>query len=197
MTRLFRDPVFISHWWLEEYLKPGMVVVDATAGNGHDTLFLARKVGPEGKVFAFDIQSAALEATSQLLRQHNVADRVELIAAGHERLRDYVHQSIHAMVFNLGYLPGGDKTIITRPETTLQALKGGMELLVPGGFIVLTVYTGHPGGLEEWESLKEYILRLPRDQWDIVRLTFLNRSPSAPFNIGIQKIGEHAGGDVC
>lgn len=194
MIRLFRDPVSISHWWLEEYVKPGMVVIDATAGNGHDTLFLAQKVGSTGKVFAFDIQPAALEATGKLLREHGVADRVELIAAGHEHLREYVQQSISAMVFNLGYLPGGDKTVITRPETTLQALKGGMELLVPGGLIVLTVYTGHPGGWEEWEGLKDFLLRLPRDQWDVVQLAFLNRSQSAPFNVGIQKIGHSAGG---
>lgn len=194
MIRLFRDPVSISHWWLEAYVKPGMVVVDATAGNGHDTLFLAQLVGPKGKVFAFDIQPAALAATGQRLRQHGLADRVELIAAGHEHLDHYVREAIHAVVFNLGYLPGGDKTIITRPETTLQALQRGMELLVPGGLIVLTVYTGHPGGGEEWESLKEFILRLPREEWDVVQSTFLNRSPSAPFNVGLQKIGHDSGG---
>lgn len=194
MTKLFRDPVHISHWWLGEYLKPGMIAVDATAGNGHDTLFLANRVGPSGKVFAFDIQDKALKATSELLKQHGLADRVELVAAGHEHLLEYVRQPINAVVFNLGYLPGGDKTIITRPETTVEALKGGLELLVPGGLIVLTVYTGHPGGLNEWESLKELIVQLPKDKWHVVQLTFLNRSKFSPFNIGIQKLGNFSGG---
>ena len=194
MTKLFRDPVHISHWWLGEYLKPGMIAVDATAGNGHDTLFLANRVGPSGKVFAFDIQDKALKATSELLKQHGLADRVELVAAGHEHLLEYVRQPINAVVFNLGYLPGGDKTIITRPETTVEALKGGLELLVPGGLIVLTVYTGHPGGLNEWESLKELIVQLPKDKWHVVQLTFLNRSKILPFNIGIQKLGNFSGG---
>lgn len=196
MTKLFREPVHISHWWLREYLKPGMIAVDATAGNGHDTLFLANQVGPSGKVFAFDIQEKALKATNDLLQQHGLANRVELIAAGHEHLLEYIHQPIHTMVFNLGYLPGGDKTIITRPETTIKALRGGLELLVPGGLIVLTVYTGHPGGWDEWESLKQFIVQLPKDQWDVVQLTFLNRSKFSPFNIGIQKLGNFSGGGV-
>src|SRR5690606_3119323 len=103
----------------------GMVAVDATAGNGYDTVFLAGRVGPTGRVYAFDIQEEALRETRARITEQGLADRVELIHAGHERLLEYVNGPINAMVFNLGYRPRGDKRVITRPETTIEALKGG------------------------------------------------------------------------
>lgn len=189
MTSLFKDAVSISHWWLGEYIIPGMVVVDATAGNGYDTAFLAERVGPSGRVFAFDIQQEALEVTRKRLIDQGLEDRVQLIAAGHENLLEFVHSPINAMVFNLGYLPRGNKTIITRPDTTIKALEAGMTLLVPTGLIVITVYVGHPGGAEEWTSLEQFISSLPSKEWQVVKLKFINRPEHAPFNIGIQKIG--------
>lgn len=187
MMSLFKDAVSVSHWWLQTYLTQGMVAVDATAGNGYDTVFLAGRVGPTGRVYAFDIQEEALRETRARITEQGLADRVELIHAGHERLLEYVNEPINAMVFNLGYRPRGDKRVITRPETTIEALKGGMTLLVSGGLILLTVYTGHPGGEEEWTSLRQFLVRLPKEKWQVVKLKFLNRPEKAPFNIGIQK----------
>jgi predicted methyltransferase len=189
MTSLFTSPVAVSHWWLKEFITPGMMAVDATAGNGYDTAFLADRVGPSGRVFAFDIQQEALKETEKRLVKLGLRDRVQLIAAGHERLLEYVQSPINAMVFNLGYRPRGDKTIITRPETTIEALKAGMTLLAPSGLIVMTVYVGHPGGAEEWTSLKQVIADLPSEEWQVVKLRFVNRPEHAPFNIGLQKIG--------
>lgn len=189
MTSLFKDPVSISHQWLAAVLKDDMVAVDATVGNGYDTLFLAEQVGSRGRVYGFDIQEEAIRETEKRLREHQVEDRVQLIMAGHERLLEFVHVPINGMIFNLGYRPKGDKNIITRPETTLEALEAGMKLLLPLGLIILTVYIGHPGGLDEWGKLQKYISRLTQEDWDVVQLNFPNRNNRSPFNIGIQKIG--------
>ena len=91
-------------------------------------------------------------------------------------------------MFNLGYLPGGDKSIVTRPESTLHALQEGMKVLASGGLIVLTVYTGHSGGEEEWKALQKFLWKLPRQNWDVARLSFLNRGPHPPFCVGLQKL---------
>lgn len=165
-----------------------MIGVDATAGNGNDTLFLAKKLGKQGRVYAFDIQEEALAETDKLLKNHGLRDRVKLIHAGHERLGEFVQTPIDRMVFNLGYRPRGDKTIITLPETTIHALGEGLKLLSPQGLIVLTVYTGHPGGLKEWEELKSFLGQLSREEWNIVQLSFLNRYEKTPFNIGIERV---------
>lgn len=184
----YKDPVSISHQWLREILTEGMVAVDATAGNGYDTEFLASLVGSIGKVYAFDIQEQAINKTKKRLLEKGLADRVDVINSGHENLKSFIKCPINAMIFNLGYLPGSDKSIITRGDTTLAALNSGMDLLLPGGLIVLTVYTGHPGGLDEWLLLREYLKNLPQDSWIVQQLTFLNRHDKTPFNVVIQRI---------
>lgn len=186
--KFYKDPIDVSHQWLAEILSEGMISVDATAGNGYDTLFLARKVGAKGKVYAFDIQEQAINETRTKLLGMGLADRVNLIHKGHENLKSFVKCPINAMIFNLGYLPGSDKSVVTQPDTTIVALKAGMELLLPNGLIVLTIYTGHPEGLDEWLELEEYIKTLPRELWNVVQLTFLNRHDKTPFNIAIQRV---------
>ena len=142
-----------AHEIVSRCLKEGNLAVDATAGNGHDTLFLAQQVGDAGRVFAFDIQEQALQATAARLEQAGLGSRVELIHDGHEQmaanLPPHSHGRIQAVMFNLGYLPGGDKATITRAEHSLPALEQARRLLAPGGIISVLAYRGHPGGLEE------------------------------------------------
>ena len=104
-------------------VMPGDTVIDATVGNGHDTLFLARLVGREGLVYGFDIQQVALERTAARLQEAGLQDRVQLIHAGHEELKKYVPDFVQAVMFNLGYLPGADKSVTTLGHTTLRAIK--------------------------------------------------------------------------
>lgn len=151
----------LAHEQLAEILKPGDLAVDATAGNGHDTLFLARTVGDAGHVWAFDIQTAALDATRKRLEAAGVAERVTLIRDGHQHLErhlpDQARGRIRAVTFNLGYLPGGDHGIITRPETSLAALEAARAVLGPDGIISLMIYRGHSGGLEEFEAIRAWL----------------------------------------
>jgi tRNA1(Val) A37 N6-methylase TrmN6 len=150
---------------IAQVLAAGERAIDATAGNGHDTLFLARQVGAEGRVLAFDVQAQALANTARRLHEAGLSERVELIAEGHEHLASQVpatwHGSVGAVMFNLGYLPGGDRTRITRPTTTLAALDQATRLLRPAGVITLLVYRGHAGGDDEHQAVVDWLADLP------------------------------------
>ena len=151
-----------AHAALASMLHSGDIAVDATAGNGHDTLFLARDVGPAGRVHAFDVQPAALVATRARLAAEDRADIVALHHAGHERMREVLPASlvgrVRAVVFNLGYLPGsGDRAVITRAETTASALAAARGLIASRGLISVLVYRGHPGGPEEAETVRGWL----------------------------------------
>jgi predicted methyltransferase len=154
MTRISLAKV--AHALIGESLKPGDVAVDATLGNGHDTLFLAHVVGPAGRVYGFDIQDQALDNTRRRLEEHGVAERVTLIQASHADMLEHIpvetHGHIGAIMFNLGYLPGADKRITTQTETTLQAVHVGCALLAAGGIMSLMAYPGHDGG--DLESMR-------------------------------------------
>ncbi|MFM1891187.1 MAG: hypothetical protein RLZ44_264 [Pseudomonadota bacterium] len=140
-------------------LRPGDLAVDATVGNGHDTLFLANTVGAGGRVIGFDIQPAALAAARARLTAAGLAARVELHLSGHQQLADYLPpgQRLAVAMFNLGYLPGADKACITRPETTAQALTAAWAALRPGGLVSVLVYIGHPGGREELAAVQGWL----------------------------------------
>jgi len=171
---------------LAERLRPGDVAVDATVGNGNDTLVLARLVSPGGRVYGFDIQEAALAKASDMISRHGLLDVVTLIHRGHETMCEYFTEKVDAIVFNLGYLPGGDHNITTNPATTVRALENGLGLLNPGGVICIVVYTGHQGGKEEQRQLEAYLGGLDKKEFCVGKLDFLNRG-SAPFLIIIEK----------
>lgn len=183
------NAVKLAHEFIAPVLVPGALAVDATAGNGHDTLFLARGVGPEGRVYAFDIQPEALLKTRDLLARHGLLERVTLLAADHREMSRYVPPHVQAVMFNLGYLPGGDHRVVTQPASTLEALKAALELLSPGGRISLVVYTGHPGGLEELKVVEDFTSTLPTGEFVVMRLSFWNRSPKSPVLFFLEKAG--------
>ena len=145
-----------AHEAVRTAVKEGEEVVDATAGNGHDTVFLAQLVGPGGRVFAFDIQEEALIATRANLEASGVpSERVSLIRESHAGLGDYVINPVAAVMFNLGYLPGGDHQIRTRCEETLIGLERAWEVIRAEGIVTVVCYRGHPGGQEEGKSVLE------------------------------------------
>jgi len=151
----------VVHAALSQWLHEGAWAVDATVGNGYDTCFLARSVGVTGHVWGFDIQKEALERATKRLQEDNLADRVTLLHAGHEHMEALLPEEVvgHVAVvmFNLGYLPGGDKRIITRPETTRMALEQAFTILQPGGVISVVLYPGHAGGEEEAEAVRAFV----------------------------------------
>lgn len=164
---------FAHHFW-ENTLSPQDFVIDATCGNGHDTLALARIVH-SGKVFAYDLQEAAIEKTRQKLIQEGLEDRVKLFHQSHEAFEVILPESIQLIVYNLGYLPGGDKSVTTKTSTTLKSLKNALPLLKQGGILFMTLYPGHPEGLIEAEAVKEFAEQLPKEAWSVHHERFSER----------------------
>lgn len=150
----------LAHELIAAHLQPGDHAVDATAGNGHDTLFLARQVGAGGRVDAFDIQPRALEHTRQRLDEAGIRSRATLHLRSHADMACVLadcQDQVAAITFNLGYLPGGDKAQITQPDSTLDALAAAAWLLRPGGVIAIVAYRGHPGGAVEYERVRAWL----------------------------------------
>lgn len=177
-----------AHDQLSRVVKIGDIVVDATCGNGNDTLFLSNLVESDGTVYAFDIQQQAIETTRQLLNEHN-RKNVTLIQDSHANIDQYIKEDeeISAAVFNLGYLPRSDKKIITKPDSTLQALEKLLQRLKKNGLIVLVVYAGHPGGLEEKNAVLNFVTTLDQKQYSAVKYQFINLVNNPPFVIAIEK----------
>ena len=149
------------HHILTNHLKEGDRAIDSTAGNGYDTLFLAEQVGPSGKVIAIDIQDCAIRSTRERLELAGLIDRVRLVTEDHaitlRKLMVDDHENVAAITFNLGYLPGSDKSIQTRAENTEKALAASIQLLTPGGYLCVTAYRGHRGGIAEAETVEAFM----------------------------------------
>lgn len=169
----------------------GGAAVDATVGNGHDTTFLARTVGSGGHVLGIDIQAEALDRARERLQHAGVSERVTLLQAGHERLAALVKERgnvpVQGVMFNLGYLPGGDKTVVTRPATTVQALQGACDVLAPGGVVTIVLYTGHPGGQEEAEAVEAWTAALDQRAFHVLSYRYVNQRNAPPRLLVIEK----------
>jgi predicted methyltransferase len=170
----------LAHTYLDKVVKEGDTVVDATTGNGHDTLYLAQKVGPRGTVYAFDIQETALAHTASLLNEGKLSTRVILINESHIFISKHVKGPITAAVYNLGYLPGGDHGIVTEADTTVESIKQTLALLKPGGLITVILYPGHPEGGREKEKLIPFCESLVPAQYIALHMERLNRQTSPP-----------------
>jgi len=184
----FYGAVPMTHFFLQQRLSQGDRAIDATCGNGQDTLLLAQLVGSEGKVWAFDIQKQALEKTRERLEAEDLMSRVSLIHASHARMADFVGEPVKAIVFNLGYLPTGSQEIKTSAESTLTALEQGQKLLLPSGIILIAVYTGHEGGCEEWSTVQCWAEALSPHKFNVWQSRQLNRSEKAPFLVLVEKV---------
>ena len=179
---------FLARDALLRAVQAGDVVVDATMGNGHDTLFLAEQVGSEGHVYAFDIQESALVSTRKLLEEHRVADRVTLLCASHAEMAEYVPCPVAAAVFNLGWLPGGNHEITTMWESTRAAVSAALDLLRPGGILTVCAYPGHPEGSRERDCLAADLSSLSNKRFNVLRQAFLNAGDGAPECFIVQKL---------
>ena len=170
-----------------EHLGIGDVAVDFTMGNGNDTLFLSQTVGKEGRVYAFDIQEAAIESTRARLVAEGAPENYTLICASHHRVREFVKEPIKAGMFNLGYLPGsGKKAVTTMRETTMPAVEAAIELLSPDGVLIVAIYPGHEEGALEGEMLREYFKTLSRFKICPSEFRILN-SPTSPYFFLVEK----------
>ncbi|HHT14405.1 MAG TPA: methyltransferase domain-containing protein [Clostridiales bacterium] len=186
-TFVLRSARHLAEIVFEKVVRPGDRVVDATMGNGYDTLKLCHLVGDEGKVYAFDIQELALKNTQALLEANGLLSRAELFLCGHEKMKNHVAYPIKFCAFNLGWLPGSDKVVRTNWVTTKQALEQALSLLCPHGVCVLCVYPGHPEGKVEKNALIPYLSSLPSQEYNVLWQQFVNAGADAPQCIIIQK----------
>lgn len=173
------DLIDTEKYFITPHVKVGGTVVDFTMGNGHDTLWLSQKVGESGHVYSFDIQQQALDSTKKLLDENGAAN-CTLILDSHHNVRNYVRTPICAGMFNLGFLPGGDKRITTLRETTLGAITAGLDLLDNGGALLIAVYPGHEEGHIEGELIEQLLSTYDRRIFCMSKFKIVN-SPSSPF----------------
>ncbi|ALS29420.1 SAM-dependent methyltransferase [Paenibacillus sp. 32O-W] len=183
----------MAHRWIAERVAPGDTVIDATAGNGVDTLFLAETVGPRGTVIAFDVQRQALDRTQARLEPLRAAGRlpdVRLVLGSHAGMEDEVPAAkrgrVAAVMFNLGYLPGADPSVITETASTLAALEASMTLLRPGGIVTCVLYPGHEGGETEAAAVEAWAAGLPPDRGQSAIYRHIQK-PAAPYLIAVEK----------
>lgn len=188
----------MAHWMLKDIIKTNDVVVDATMGNGYDTQFLA-ELG--ANVYAFDVQEEALNATEKRLDDAGIKNQifeknlsnlltepsVNLVLSGHEKLSEYVEEPIKAAIFNLGYLPKTDKSVVTKADTTLTALEALTNQLVVGGRIAIMIYYGHEGGMEEKDAVIKWTSSLPQKDWEVTSYAPLNQIHTPPILVLIEK----------
>ena len=179
----------VNKIFLEKIVQKGDVVVDATMGNGYDTVYLGNLVGEEGKLYAFDVQEEALKSTKKKVERDNMTSRVELILDGHQNMDKYVKESVSCVVFNLGYLPRAKHVVITKPDTTLEAIKKSLALLKPNGIISIAAYIGHEGGMEEKDFICEYLNSLNQNEFNVLHMEFTNQINNPPQLILIEKKG--------
>jgi len=187
-------------WAMEivsRYVTAGDTVIDGTMGNGHDTLALAKLVGPEGRVIAFDVQPLALENTRALLeseREEIGGTDVRLILDSNANLRKYVNggddrepEAVAAVLFNLGYLPGGDKSVTTTKEETLKAVSEAVDLVKPGGLVCAVLYSGHEQGAEEKTVLLDWAKSLNAKEFHVAYISMWNQKKCPPEILLITK----------
>ncbi|MCH1625407.1 class I SAM-dependent methyltransferase [Ferdinandcohnia quinoae] len=176
---------------LELAINENDIAVDATVGNGHDTVLLANLVGENGHVFGFDIQESAIENTTFRLKENQVAHRVTLVNQSHDQIKNTIplhfHGKISAAIFNLGYLPGGNKDIVTKPQSTIHAIEQLLEIMSPEGIIVLVIYHGHEQGEIERDQLLEYTSNIDQKVAHVLTYRFTNQMNNPPFIIAIEK----------
>ena len=187
MAYVLRSARWIASDVLHQVIQEGDTVIDATLGNGHDTVMLAELVGESGHVIGFDIQPDAVERTAARLQEAGLLNRCKLYAEGHQNIANRVNRPVKAAVFNLGWLPGGDKSVTTLWETTHTAISSALSLLVDGGVCTVCAYPGHDEGDRERFALMDWLSTLRPQEYNVLHHRFLNAGPGAPECFVIQK----------
>lgn len=178
----------VTHHILSEVIKEGDIVLDGTVGNGNDTLFLAKGVGNNGKVYGFDIQEQAIKKTKERLIENKVDKSVKLIHDSHDNIAKYITEELDIAVFNLGYLPGGDKSIVTKAKSTINAINQCLGLLKYKGLLSVTVYYGHEGGVAEKNAVESFVTHIDSRQYNVVKIDYINRPNNPPYLYLMERI---------
>ncbi|MEY3385370.1 MAG: hypothetical protein RIR53_181 [Bacteroidota bacterium] len=191
MKKTTENAVTMVHRLLHSQLRPGDVAIDATVGNGWDTRVLADCVGAGGVVYGFDVQQIALDVACTRLTSDG-AD-VRLILAGHETMAGHIeprhHGLIRAVTFNLGYLPGGEKSLTTKASTTIDALGQALDVLMPGGIVTIVCYS-HSEGRAERQSVETLLSGLSQDIYTCTETRFFNQRGNPPVVFAVYKASD-------
>lgn len=182
----FTNSLNLAKMIAKDIVKKGSRVVDATMGNGNDTLFLSELVGEMGYVYAFDIQDEALKSTEKRLEEAGFSN-YKLICDGHENMETYIEGQVDFIMFNLGYLPKSSHEITTKAETTVVAVEKALKLLKKGGIIALVIYHGHEEGKREKVELESYLASLSQKEFTVFKSSFINQINNPPILIAIER----------
>jgi len=178
----------VAQHLISPHINEGDICIDATAGNGYDSLFLSQHVGDSGKVYSFDIQSRAIEKSKERLEGNT---NVTFFQVSHALLSQNIpeaeHGKISLVMFNLGYLPGGDQHITTETESSVAAFEQSLELLKSGGILCAVLYRGHPEGMDEADAISSWAKRLQADDATVLQYEHQNRGDETPYLLLIQK----------
>ena len=184
------NTLFLAHKFVSEHVRPGAFCIDATAGKGRDTVFLCNLVKENGKVLAFDIQPDAIRQTQELVSAQEYDAMVSVIQDSHANMERYAEpETVDCIMFNFGWLPGGDHNIFTRRESSLEAIEKGLACLKPGGIMSLCIYYGRNNGYEERDAILEYVRSLDHRHYTVLVVDFANRINDPPIPIFIVKEG--------
>ena len=185
-------PTELAQCILRQLIAEGDLTIDATAGNGHDTLFLAECVGHSGQVLAFDIQQSALDAARVHVNQAGWTERVNFYQTSHANLSEHAQaETASVVVFNLGYLPGGDHDLTTEASETLRALDAAATALKPGGTLSIICYPGHPQGATEAAAVETWSRNRAEHGWRMAEYRLHGTLKPAPFLILLGKKAGH------
>ena len=182
-----RTPDLTAVRFVQDYLAAHLphpkLCIDATCGNGGDTAFLCRLVGPEGRVLGFDIQPEAIASTRKHLEQLGVpASRYELHCQSHADLLQVVQPgTADAVMFNFGWLPGADHAVFSTAQSSIPALQAALEAVRPGGVVSAILYSGQVIGTDEKQTVLEYLRALPLKSFTVLVCDFANWAETAPL----------------
>lgn len=175
--------------FMRQHVISGDICIDATAGNGHDTCFLCELVGAQGKVIAMDIQRQAVENTSRLLEEKGFSNRALIVQNSHENMGDYAEEdSVSCVVFNLGYLPGGDHNIATQGASSIVAMERALGLLKKNGLLSVTIYSGGDSGFEERDMVLAWLKSLDSKKYLVILSSYYNRPNHPPIPVQVIKL---------
>ena len=170
-TNILKNTTELAKVFCERYIDEDSLAVDATCGNGNDTLFLAERTQ---KVYGFDIQSQAIENTKKRCAHLN---NITLFQMSHAEMKDVISEPVDCVIFNFGYLPKADPTIITQPDSSIKAVQAAWDLLRKDGVLVLCCYVGHTGGQEETDVIDHWI----QENQLSIDLTYRQDRPQSPI----------------
>ena len=170
--------------FITEQVQPEDICIDATMGNGNDTILLSSLCKETGHVYAFDIQEQALAHTRQRLLDADAPQNYTLLLESHTNMDHYVQpESVSCIVFNLGYLPGGDHTKATQASSSIEALTRSLSLLKKGGLISLCIYSGGDSGFEERDAVLSWLKNLDSHKYLVIRSDYYNRPNNPPIPV--------------